>query len=320
MASVMIVGIGVLFAIQVMKPAPDSGVYAQWFFGLSIPRLVGVLTAIGSSYTLFPEVLTQWHMEPSGTIIRLSQALFGVILFTYFALVFSRRPVALVTYLLSIIAFAVLMYCKHPGTLRHHGHIFVMLVVSMWLFNYTKDRPLKRISVNKIADWCTRHVTSVFMALLVISLAGGIIMSVRDIMTPFSRGKDVARFIVSNGLSNMPILADRDAPCSTVSAYLDVPVYYAADGRWGTYMVFDNQRAWRLTSNQLVDRSARLANEKHGDILVVLNYKMSPDVRIALKAQSIRVFNGAMVGDENYWLYRIKYPVHAQREKFADHS
>lgn len=304
-ASAVIIAVGIMFAAKVMKPAPDSGMYAAWFLGFSRSRLIDALSTVGASHILLPNIFTQWSMEQPGSHIRMLQAALGVLLMGYSVLTFARKPVVLLLYVSSLALFLGLMYSKHPGTVRHHGHIFIMFMVCMWLSSGYRDRALGWRLADRVSAACARLSPAVLTALLLIHFGGGVAACVRDIQRPFSEAKDVAQFVRTNHLGNLPVIGDRDTPASAVAGYLGRPIWYAADGKVGTYIVFDQSRKRKLASDELIrDARQSLVKDRAGALLV-LDYKLDESVCTRMGARPLRTFTGSTVPSEDYWLYLV---------------
>lgn len=301
-----VVVIGIAISARTMMPAAGSGVYTEWYFKFGLARARDALAAIAASHILIPDIFTQWRMGIHDLNVRPVQAVLGAVLLVYSLLLFARRPVVLFAYSATTAMFLALIYSKHPGTVRHHGHLFVVFILCVWLSSCYKERQLARPFADKLTAACTRSSSVLIPVLLCVQCAGGMAAGGRDVWQPFSRGKDVAEFIKANDMDHLPILGERDAPASAVTGYLNRRIYYPANGRSGTFIVFDQRRKRQLSDEELVVSIDKFVSEKRQDVLLILNYKLSPAVLSALDIRSVETFSGAIVVSENYWLYLVK--------------
>ena len=312
--SIGIIAVGIAISTLIMMPEPDSGLYVEWYLKPDLVRAMNSLAAVGIGHFLIPDIFTQWRIGADVQGFAPIQAVLGLALIMYSLFLFARRPVVLFAYAAATAMMLGFMYAKHPGAPRHHGHLFIVFVVCLWLSACYKERELASPFANKLTALCVRYSPVLLMVLLCVHLLGGIAASGRDIWLPFSRGRDVARFIEANGMSDIPILGERDAPASPVAAYLNRPIYYPANGRSGTYIVFDRERKRELTNEQLIEAIDKFISQERRDVLLVLNRKPSPVVLSAFDVQSLGTFSGAIVIDETYWLFLVKCRVDEGRE------
>jgi len=302
-----VIAIGIAISALTMIPAPDSGYYIEWHLKPELARGVSSLAAVGAGHLLLPNIFTQWGFGFGVWSFRRIHTLLGMALIIYSLLLFARRPVVLFAYAAAMAMMLALIYCKHSGTMRHHGHLFIVFIVGLWLSACYEERRLHWRLADKLSGVCAKCSSAFILVLLCLHLAGGVAASGRDIWLPFSRGKDVAQFIEANGMSDMPILGDKGAPTSPLATYLNRPIYYPVNSKVGTYIVFDQARRRNLTDKQLIVSIANLVSEERRDVLLVLNYRLSPIVRSAFDIQSVETFPGAIVADETYWLYIVKH-------------
>lgn len=227
----------------------------------------------------------------------LAQVVLGLVLIGVVATLFMRCRPLLLGYLVGtagLIAFALLVYVGH---LRHHGHHLLLLVACLWMWRNTAGfAGVPRLRGLLLA------------ALLVVNAVAGVYATVRDWRDPFSAGREVARYIRSEGPSGVPIVGHRDVLVETVTGYLKRPVYYPSIGREATFI------PWAVTKQQGVDdaealRQARLlARERGGEVLVVFSWsgsKRPPTLDGAIK---IAGFYESIVRSERFELFSVSPP------------
>ena len=101
-----------------------------------------------------------------------------------------------------------------------------------------------------------------------------------------------------------------DFAAQPITAFVDKPVWYPESDRFGTFMDWSERR--RMVPVEKVLRDALELFEKEGrDVVLLLNYRPSLGLgqRLALgqagELHYFASFTGAIVPDENYYLYRL---------------
>jgi hypothetical protein len=79
--------------------------------------------------------------------------------------------------------------------------------------------------------------------------------------------------------------------------------YFRQGKRWETYVVWDTLRKG-MTDTAFFSETKKLANHFKSDMVLVLSYP--PPVKPA-NWYFLKSFNGAIVNDENYFIYLVKY-------------
>jgi hypothetical protein len=143
--------------------------------------------------------------------------------------------------------------------------------------------------------------------LLVIQCVAGLFAYGMDLVYPFSQARNTAQLIQQQTLADLRIVGDRDWAALGVSGYLDRPMYYPASDRVGSFVIWNNRRG-NLPVADVVDRINRQLTLHNTDLLLVLNYPLTPEdaARFHHPPQQLARFSGAIVEDENFYLYRIR--------------
>ncbi len=129
---------GLALAIVQMKPPPDSGFAFGWFLDVDPQRFTIPLRALIGSYSLclcraFTMGLPVGVDSPLADLAGVALAGFMILILGVFAAVLRNRPSALLVYGLATFACLLFYYVKYPGSIRHHGFLFIALIVSMWI-------------------------------------------------------------------------------------------------------------------------------------------------------------------------------------------
>jgi hypothetical protein len=179
---------------------------------------------------------------------------------------------------------------------RHWGHMFILLVVCLWISGYYTERKLKWLSP-KLAhaiDLPAKHKNKFITVILGAHLVAGIYAVSMDLLYPFSGSKQTATFIQKQRMTNMPIVASSETGVAyTLSAYLDKKIYTSRNTTPEENIVKLNQ----LTA---------LCNE---DVLYVSNYRENMDKQDS-HVFELAEFTKNLVSEdkEKFYLYLIRRP------------
>ena len=218
-----------------------------------------------SSIVLAPDFttlteLSSWFRRPSDSVcgsLRAADARRGVFVL---ALVYLRRRPALVAALaIGSAVMLALMYVEYAGGYRHHGHLFVLLMLLLWLG--ASASPVGRPT----PGWLT--------FVLAVQVVAGVYFVALDFKRPFSESKDLAlrrpaRQIIV--VAQPHYLSVGPPP----TGYLGRPIYYAISGDIvkGSYLLYDEVRVRGASEDEIIGEIARFASERGTDVFVVVSH------------------------------------------------
>ncbi|NEP16192.1 MAG: hypothetical protein F6J97_04725 [Leptolyngbya sp. SIO4C1] len=134
------------------------------------------------------------------------------------------------------------IYYFHIGSLRHHGHLFILLVACLWLAAADRDRRAQAESYRRnyeaqgraeLASY--RLQKQLLSGLLVLHVIAGLLAYSADLRLTFSASRATAHFLRSHSLDQQVLFGYRDFNVSTVSGYLNQPIYYPNLERFGSF-------------------------------------------------------------------------------------
>jgi hypothetical protein len=262
------------------RPAAGTSRLATWHTSVDAERAAGSVAVVSRALLPIPKLQHAfWNTNVTDGHTAIA-ALLGVALAVAVAWAVRRSPAALTTWCVGVVGLVTFTYLKvdELSTARYLGHVFVLLVVAIWL-----QGPVRRASVDR---WAVTGLT----ALLAVQAAVGVYALARDGGDRFSDAKAVAAFIDANGLHDARIVVDPDFVGAPLAAYLDRPLHYLTGERDGTYTKWDEQRRHVEPLDAAVHR---------GDV-VVLNRPMH-DARL----RELAHFGDGIVPDEHYWIYEV---------------
>lgn len=186
----------------------------------------------------------------------------------------------------ALIGFA---YVKFPGTMRHHGFLWVLMVATLW------------IAVD--AGIVTRRRATVILSpVLMVGLVASGIAAWWDWRAPFSGARCAATSIYQRGIDDLPLVGGVDWAASGVAAYLPQrELYYPAKGDSGSFIIWnlDRLRQQDLSQSDLV-RETFAQDRGHGAVLLI-----NRRLRGSAAGECREVFKCApvVVSDERFWGY-----------------
>ena len=211
---------------------------------------------------------------------------------------------------------------------QHHGQIYLLFVASCWLFHHLPEwRPATAAEPDRgflgwirnasdRAGWLTSPLLTSLFALQV---AAGAYAYGSDLMRPFSNAERIGHHLRNPEYQRMLLFGSLDYSVQPITAFIDRPIYYPELGRFGTYLTWGPERT--LVSPELaLERAVEMTLSQPEDVMVILSYRINgPEPgeivpwRSDVHVEGIEHFTGAIVADENYYLYRFFDPRKAAR-------
>jgi hypothetical protein len=302
--SAAIVVVGVVVSLMQLMPPADSCWAGGWRTNLDVDRAYYAVTTVWRSWVPVPALTREfWNSNIVASVVV--QERLSLVLLALVALCLVGRPRALFAFVLGTGALLVFLYTRYFGYLRHHGHLYLMLVVSVWLAAHVPEWRPRSAWLAGIVRRAGRCRNMLFSVLLVVHVGAGLFAVAMDWRYPFSASKATAAFIKERGLDTGPIVADMDNATQSVVGYLDRPVYSVMANRLSTFVVWRVPRRCWGTPEETVEAAQALSAEQRADVLILVNYGLSELDYPAL--EFLAHFGGTVVVGERYWLYLVKY-------------
>lgn len=312
-----LIGFGVLTAVLQLKPPPDYGFAVGWHTGWDPNRAINMLDRLNWSYFMVPKE-NGWgsHALYDWGFYNAHKLWFSVGLAALFAVGLWRRPGALISFGAATIGLLTFFYMKYPGSIRHHGFLYLSLAVLAWTAQYWSaplavPRFLKRLHPH----W-KRAAAVGLAALFALQAFGGLRAHRWDRRIVFSRAQEAAEYLREKGYQDAYIIAHEDAPTSAIVGYLqNKRFYYTRASRWGSFVRWDRDRG-RSANNREV---AQTALDRDHETLIALSGNLSEEVlEENPRIQLLRSFMGpAAIGNERFNIYLVK-PAPALNEEAED--
>jgi len=304
-AALVLVLLGICLSVIQLAPPADSGFAVGWRFDVQLPRLMETVATVWRSYIPIPT--PTYHFWGTNLIPDPAwQFLLSVILIVFGLLLFIRHPVSLFFYAVGTVGILAFTHIKYFGTLRHHGHLFLLFIASLWLSSASPPNKNFSSFIQALSDFCQANRDRVLLVLLGAHLLAGLAAASLDICFPFSASKNAAGFIKQHWLDRAIIMGHADDAASSVAGCLGCQLYYPASHRWGTFVIWNQKRKANLAPGELLRQAEELSRQHQKDALLILNYELPPG---KFPINLIQKFTHSLTPEENYYLYLAPRPL-----------
>lgn len=305
---IMLAGVG--SGLRQIIPPEDSGFAPGWHLEWSEQRAETTAACVIRAYAPIPGEAPRFWTSNRVVDALAPSAYAGVALaiVAAVALLFLCQPWPLVPYLGGTFALLAFFYVKLPGAARHHGFLYLLPIVLLWM---SWDYAPWRLPWGW-ANWPSRiwrHLRELpLVALLLLQLCGGAMAIREDWRQPFSMSLATAEWI----RTEVPewrelLLVGYIGPLVTpVVAYLQAPrIFYEERGEFGSYVIWDQRRRTR----SYYDRKALTAavRESRTGALLISPYPLSSLSR-PRGARLLHTVTGDAAVEDTYFIYRCPAP------------
>ena len=307
-----LIGIGIITAVLQLNPPPDTGFAVAWNFNYETKRVNDIVKLISRAYLpVTKPVLGFWgsNILTTNPFFQAIQVPLCYFLILFSVLLFHKRPTALLIYLISTFGLLTFFYVKYHGSIRHHGFLFLTLLMCYWIY---RDCPAINLgktgqqNTGSVVDRILNVAGTVILTLLLICHAmGGITAIKMEHRHIFSYGKLTAEYIRSQGMQDYPMVGESDFAVSTVVGYLEKPqqIYYPRGSRFGSFVRWDKARTHDAPDQLVIEEAKALSTKTNKEVLIILNRALGTELREQHNLTSLVKFTGSTVGDEGFYLY-----------------
>jgi hypothetical protein len=289
-----------LSVVQMIAPA-DGAFAFQWDTSTSPSALAGTARHLWRAYVPLPRpILHFWNTNVLDGGVAWP-AVLGLALWAAAAWSFLARPAALVFHVAGTAALLLFAHTNHFASLRHVGHLYLLLVAAAWIASGGRRGRLGWPEGVRPPPRGLVQATGV--VLLVVHMAAGVFAAGMDVVHPFSGGPAVARLLESRGYAELPLFVDPSFIAPPVVAHLGRPFYEPGSRRWGFFVVWDGRRG--LERLDVPIEAQELARELAQPVVLLSNRpigrRRAPFTRVAEIA-------GCIVETEQYHVYLVPLP------------
>lgn len=270
---------------------------------LRVDRLLPVWRA----YVPIPNIATPADLASSDMLSNRSPraALLALVLsvgmVVLAAFLVRATAAALAFYLIATAEIVIFSVAIYHGTLYHHGHLFVALVMAAWLA--FAARAPRGSGAPQGRTWLGRHAERIFALLLVVQVVGNVIRLAGDWLYPYSNARNAAAYLAAHGMATAPLAAHPDFEGTAVSGYLGRAVFLLGRGALATYEPHAIREV-HLDDAAVLAR-ARACCVRPGTPAILLRGHALRAADSTLQITPLHQFVGSIVG-EDYYLYELQ--------------
>jgi hypothetical protein len=268
--SLIVFVVGILISLAQLIPPNDStlqGGLSGWTLHFDIQHLAKAIIRIWNSYIVI--------LIPGKSILEIVIfALLALGLFVFASTVLIRQPVAFFLYIFGTLEIISFTYVKFLGSARHYGHLYILLIVSLWIASYypksnllLKPIAMKPRSFQQFSrDWL-KFVEKYKTAFILV------ILSTQFAAVPYSASRAAANYIQSQKLEQMFMVGSRDATVSPLCGFLNRKIYYPEHQGLGSFVLFNGRRK-DVDAVEVLKQVSQLIKQNSTPILLILNYEL----------------------------------------------
>jgi hypothetical protein len=285
---------GIVIAFLQVVPPRNSAMVNNWLNGITSENVYNSLFLPAKAFVPVFE-FDRYHFWNHFAVMRLYYwpLVILTVIFTVIA-IYLLIPdwVSLIFFLLSAFSICGFLAISRLSGARYYGVVFLAFIAALWL-NRTR-------TVGIQSSGCFKEY--VIYLVLAIQVAGGIPAWWLDVRHPFSESKNLAAFIVRNGLANRPLVMENCLRAS-VLPYLEQKAYFVSSSSIGSFCKW-NEMGFpfaKLSQDTLLFRAKAFSANSNGALLVTNSPLVEPDKDTKL----LGAFVGSIVETENFYLYQI---------------
>lgn len=309
-SSFTIFALGIVSSLAQLIPPADStlqGGLSGWTLYFDFRHLAKALIRIWNSYIVI--------LIPGDSSIEVF--IFAVLalgLFLFASTLLIRKPIALFIYIFGTLEIILFTYVKFFGSARHYGHLYIVLIVSLWIASYYPKSnlllpsPATRINGFEKATkawlkWVEQYKMAFIVVILSAQLVAGIVAFGRDLVIPYSASRATASYIQRQHLEQLFMVGSRDATISPLCGYLNRKIYYPERQGFGSFVLFNSQRK-EVDAATVLEQVSQLIQRNHTNALLILNQELNTS-RADLSITFLSKFTKSLIFNEKYYLYRV---------------
>lgn len=296
-------------AVALLAIRPEGGYGKAIALDLSLWSLAATASTVARAFLPLPDLadphIWNTHFLPSDTREQVAfGAILGGTLGLGAVLLFLRKPAVLFMYVAGTGGLIVFRHMVYSGTMRHHGHLFLVFVACLWL----AALPLREW---RLPAWLerwhlrgARPAAAMVLVVLLAQVAAAALLYRADVQGSFSAAPEVAAYIREHGLEHLPIGASPAPAGSAVAGVLDRPIHYLALGAEGTFVRW-HRYPRAIDRNPTMDLVRPFLENADSDVLLLLRSPLEdwdPDLVVT----ELGEFPAGLVWSEGYVLYRVR--------------
>lgn len=219
--------------------------------------------------------------------------------------VLSRRREAALFFGVGVLGLMALFGLVYGGDVRHHGFLFVLLLMSAWLAVQTRARGAG-------TGWRRLRAAALvptLAAVLMAHVAATPIALGYEYAKVFSSGGRAAEVLRERGLTGAPLVAEMDYPATAVLGQLEGAAFALSPrtGRPFSFVRWTRDRHWDPTDEQAVQFATMVAATRNEDAVLLMNRPLLPELVDGHAVIRVAELYDSMIEEENFYIYRVSH-------------
>jgi hypothetical protein len=287
-------------------PADSTVAHVTW--PLPVPddfaptRLIVALAPIPRAYFFFWNSNALLSFEP----LRRVAVPLSVAVGLWLVFVLSRVRSAALLFGAGTLGLMALFGFVYGGDVRHHGFLFVLLVMGTWLASEAPQvaDPAPHGRWRRFRE---RARLPTLGAVFALHVAGAPIALYYEYEKVFSSGARAAQALRARGLADALLVAEVDYPATAALGQLGPHAfaYSPRTGRPFSYVRWTRDRAWSPTDEQTLQYAAALGASRGRDAILIMNRPLVPELVDGTAIVRLEELYDSMIEEENFYLYRV---------------
>jgi hypothetical protein len=296
-------------ALCAWPPADSTVTHVAWPHEMpddfAPTRLVVALAPIPRAYFFFWNSNALLSYEPFRRIaVPVALAIGAWLLF-----VLSRRRAAALLFGAGWVGLMALFGLVYGGDVRHHGFLFVLLLMAAWLVQRGDVRGAPDVQ-REVHGWKRlreRALAPTLAVVLLAHVAATPIALYYEYAKVFSSGARAAEVLRARGLADALLVAEVDYPATAVIGQLGprTVAYSPRTGRTFSFVKWTRARAWNPTDEQTLRYAADLGAARGEDAVLLMNRPLLPALVDGRAVIPIAELYDSMIEEENFYIYRV---------------
>lgn len=275
--------------------------------------LFTILPSVWKSYIHIPNFFDYnfWNTnifinDDSSKLILVCVCLLSLVLLLSAIALFNQKPVVLFAYTFGTCSLLWFAYEKFFGSLRHHGHLFVLFIACVWISTFYPESDRAVIyPIKGLSKFLSDRKNTYINILLCIHLLSGVYAYSMDLIHPFSASKEVAKFLSRQQLNDVLIIGSQDNEVSPIAALLNKPIYYLESDRFGSFINWNQKKKLDFKA-AASNKISTLTKQNDKTVLLILSHKLDvkiPDIYLT------EIYNSSqsIAPGETYYLYQVTF-------------
>jgi hypothetical protein len=303
----LIILLGIITAVLQLIPPSDSAFAVGWRLSFDPTDFETTLIRLTHAYMPIPPFKVGfWNSYAwmSNSFVKYLAVLFVCSFIVFSSVGFLGKPYVTFLFVGCTAGLLTFFHMKYGGFIRHHGFLFITFIMSAWIYRCSHEFNWSFLPDAVIKRWEILFSYGL-TAVLLLHVGGSLVAASIDYQHPFSASKSVAEYINERGLNNKLIVGYPDYATSSIVGYLGIRgIYYPESGRVGSYIRYDTKEV-KVTEQEVIDKARQLTYEKSEGALIICKNPLGDDFVRVNKLQKLGEFTGAVVYDENFYIYSL---------------